>query len=270
MADCPADLELDTLKSRLNYEIQDLGLLTEALRHSSFVNECADGSLRDNERLEFLGDAVLNLVVGHVLMKRFPHVAEGELSRMRAHLVNETQLAELARELDLGRHIQLGRGEIQTHGREKNSILADAFEALLAAIYLDGGFEAVFVFIQDCFASLFDTVHHAPGNLDYKSKLQELVQRRQQGMPRYQVVGQSGPDHDKTFRVRLKACDTKTEGAGKSKKLAEQDAARKALEFLEQAEEPDSNCLNPDAETTEVVPGDSMPPVLISGKPESD
>ena len=220
------------LETLLKYTFQDRQLLAEALSHSSFVNELADNELRDNERLEFLGDAVLNLAVGHILMQRFPDVHEGDLSRMRAHLVNETQLADLARRIELGSYLQLGKGEIQTQGSDKNSILADAFEALLAAVYLDGGFQTAFHFIEDCFAELLDLVHQATENQDFKSQLQELVQSRYQAMPRYKVIEESGPDHDKTFRVQMSVREMRSEGVGKSKKTAEQDAARNAFDML--------------------------------------
>ncbi|MGD8883539.1 MAG: ribonuclease III domain-containing protein, partial [Desulfobacterales bacterium] len=132
------------IENKLEYEFRSKELLDEALRHSSFVNEQPDADLRDNERFEFLGDAVLNLIVGHILMERYPNLKEGDLSRIRANLVNESQLAIIARAIDLGAFIRLGKGEIQTHGSEKNSILAGAFEALIAAVYLDGGFKVAF------------------------------------------------------------------------------------------------------------------------------
>ena len=210
----------------------DRSLIEEAFRHSSFVNEQVGMALQDNERLEFLGDAVLNLVVGHILMKRFPDLKEGDLSRMRASLVNESQLAVIARMLDLGNYIQLGKGEEQSNGREKNSILADTFEAVIAAVYLDGGFDAAYEILETHFSPLLEAIHLPGTNYDYKSQLQELVQVSRRAMPEYRVMSESGPDHDKTFIVQLKVQEIKTEGVGKSKKLAEQDAARKALEIL--------------------------------------
>ena len=140
--------DLHEIEEKLCYHFTSIDLLEEALRHSSYVNEQIDTDLRDNERLEFLGDAVLNLVIGHILMQRNPDLKEGDLSRIRANLVNEAQLARIARWVDLGSFIMLGKGEIQTQGREKNSILADTFEALLAAVYLDGGFDAAFKIIE--------------------------------------------------------------------------------------------------------------------------
>ncbi|CAB1077488.1 Ribonuclease III (EC [Olavius algarvensis Delta 1 endosymbiont] len=216
----------------LRYEFNDKNLLQEALRHSSFVNELGEPQLRDNERLEFLGDAVLNLIVGHILMRRYPDLKEGDLSRNRANLVNENQLAKMARSFDLGLYIQLGKGEIQTQGREKNSILADTFEALMAAIYLDGGFDAAYQTIETNFQQLVEDLHTATNNLDYKSQLQEKVQIDHGSMPEYSIIREDGPDHDKTFWVAMKVLNIETQGSGKSKKAAEQDAARLALEIL--------------------------------------
>ena len=221
--------DAEKMFKNLHYRFNNIELMAEALRHSSFVNEQPDGGLRDNERLEFLGDAVLNLSVGHILMDRFPDVSEGELSRMRANLVNEYQLAAVARRIDLGAHLKLGRGEMQTNGSEKNSILANSFEAIIAAIYLDGGFEAAFEMVSIHLTPMIELQGSPQANQDYKSRLQELVQISRHPVPIYEVTDESGPDHDKTFFVRLTVRDVTTEGIGKSKKLAEQDAARKAL-----------------------------------------
>lgn len=220
------------LQRKLLYEFKNTNLLDESLRHSSFVNEQADTGMRDNERLEFLGDAVLNLVIGDILMQRHPDSNEGDLSRMRANLVNEAQLATIARSINLGSYLQLGKGEIQTNGREKNSILADTFEAVMAALYLDGGFDAAFKTIDRHFSPLIESVTAPMANYDYKSQVQEFVQVTQHEMPIYTVIHESGPDHDKTFQVRLQLQQLHAEGIGKSKKTAEQDAARKALEML--------------------------------------
>jgi len=227
-----SQIDLSELQQKLCYEFKNTDYLIESLRHSSFVNENLDLDIQDNERLEFLGDAVLNLVVGHMLMHRYPDVKEGDLSKMRANLVNESQLASIAQEMDLGSHLQLGKGEIQTKGWEKPSILANTFEAIVAAVYLDGGYSAAFKFIHGHFSFLLDSIVMSTVNYDYKSQVQELVQMKQQKMPVYTVVHESGPDHDKTFRVRLNVGETQAEGEGKSKKAAEQDAARKGLELL--------------------------------------
>ena len=220
------------IEQKLGYQFQSKDLLDEALRHSSYVNEQPDSGLRDNERFEFLGDAVLNLIVGHILMERYPHLKEGDLSRTRANLVNETHLAIMARSIDLGAGLQLGKGEIQTNGMEKNSILAGAYEALMAAVYLDGGFKVAFKIIENNFVPFLDQVYSTIESYDYKSRLQEWVQEKHGEIPNYKVVREEGPDHDKTFWVSVKVFDIETEGTGKSKKTAEQDAAEKALEKL--------------------------------------
>jgi ribonuclease-3 len=226
------DTDLKAFMHKLEYHFSDQGLIEEAFRHSSYVNEQVGETFRDNERFEFLGDAVINLIVGHILMERFPDINEGELSRMRANLVNETQLAGIARMIDVGPYIKLGKGELQTNGREKNSILADTFEAVIAAVYLDGGFDAAFAVIDTHLAALLDAIDTPYAKQDYKSQLQEHIQVTQRQIPVYSVIYENGPDHDKTFGRQLVVRDLKTEGTGKSKKLAEQDAARKALKFL--------------------------------------
>jgi len=220
------------IEQKLGYHFHSKDLLDEALRHSSYVNEQPDSDLRDNERFEFLGDAVLNLIIGHILMERYPHLKEGDLSRIRANLVNETQLAMMARSINLGVCLQLGKGEMQTNGMEKNSILAGAFEALMAAVYLDGGFEVAFKTIENNFVPFIEQIPSTIDNSDYKSRLQEWVQEKHGDIPNYQIVHEEGPDHNKTFWVSVKVFDIETEGTGKSKKTAEQDAARKALEIL--------------------------------------
>ena len=222
------------IEQKLGYQFNSRDLLEEALRHSSYVNEQPDSELRDNERFEFLGDAVLNLIVGHILMERYPDLKEGDLSRTRANLVNENHLAIMARSIDLGAGLLLGKGEIQTNGMEKNSILAGAFEALMAAVYLDGGFKAAFKIIENNFVPFLDKIYPTIDNYDYKSRLQEWVQEKHGSIPCYQVVREEGPDHAKTFWVSVKVFDIETEGTGKSKKTAEQDAARKALEKLKE------------------------------------
>ncbi len=219
-------------EKKIQYKFSNIDILEQALRHSSFVNEQVDTDIKDNECFEFLGDAVLGLVVGHILMQKYPDTDEGDLSRMRASLVNESQLAIIAQKIDLGSYIKLGKGEIQTNGSEKKSILSDAVEALIAAVYLDGGFDVAFKFINFHFSSFFHLASLSEADHDYKSRIQELVQEKNNIAPVYRVTGASGPDHDKTFRVQLKAFELIVEGVGKSKKTAEQDAAKKALEIL--------------------------------------
>ena len=225
------DETIKVLMQTLGYRFKSPFLLEEALRHSSFVNEQVL-PLSSNERLEFLGDTVLNLVVSHLLMDRFPEMDEGSLSMIRAGLVNEASLAVIAAELNLGDYIQLGKGEILTHGRQKKSILADTYEALLAAVYLDGDFSAAFKLIQKHFARLIKASSGPEACTDYKTRVQEMVQKAGHPLPVYRVTAETGPDHDKTFCVVLESADYTTEGTGKSKKAAEQDAARKAFEHL--------------------------------------
>jgi ribonuclease-3 len=221
------------LETALGYHFDDPDRLTNALCHSSFVNEQSRSSLASYERLEFLGDAVLNLAISHLLMQQHPYLAEGELSRNRALLVNETHLAAIAREIGIGPYLLLGKGEELTDGREKNSILADAMEAIIAAIYLDGGFDAAFTFVANRFRERLRNPDRSRYETDYKSRLQERVQSIYHEVPRYRVIGSSGPDHDKTFRVQMRVAGITAEGDGKSKKIAEQEAARAGMELLD-------------------------------------
>ncbi len=226
--------QLSALENDLGYQFKNLELLREALQHSSYVNEQNDPALRDNERLEFLGDAVLDLVVTHMLMDHYVQTREGDLSRMRAAIVNESELASVAQRLNLGQCLLLGRGETLSHGEKKKSILADALEAVIAAVYLDGGLEAAFNVIGRQFSGIIPQVGNGLAAEDFKSRLQEFVQVRFKTVPHYTVVAESGPDHDKTFEVRLGiGTSLTTQGTGKSKKAAEQEAAREALEKLE-------------------------------------
>ena len=224
--------DLEELICKLAYRFRDIDILQEALCHSSYVNEQDDAAMRDNERLEFLGDAVLNLAVGDILMERYPDSDEGALSRMRSNIVNEVQLAEIARQLDIGSYLRLGKGEIQSNGRQKKSILADALEAVIAAVHLDGGYSAARGIVSAQFSALLDRETTPPAHRDYKSKLQEAAQTEEQMKVAYRILNESGPDHDKTFNVRLQVGQIIADGTGKSKKTAEQDAARKALEIL--------------------------------------
>lgn len=225
----------EALELALGYRFNNPERLTAALCHSSYINEQLETNLTSNERLEFLGDAVLNLAVSHLLMTRLPELAEGELSRNRAHLVNETQLAAIARRIGIGPFLLLGKGEALTDGRHKNSILADATEALIAAIYLDGGFEAAFRFVARQFGELLIAADRDGLAADFKSRLQERVQSTYREVPRYRIIHESGPDHDKTFTVRMTVGGIIAEGDGKSKKMAEQAAARAGLERLDRS-----------------------------------
>lgn len=219
------------LDESLGYAFYDEALLRQALTHRSFLNECGDSDAEHNERLEFLGDAVLDLSVGQQLMERLPDAREGELSKLRAMLVSEASLARCAAELELGDHLMLGRGEEHSGGREKPSILSDALEALVGAVFLDGGYYEVDQVIRRVMAPLFDEALHGDLDRDHKTHLQELTQRRYQRMPTYRVVDEQGPDHAKTFVVVVSVGGRELARAdGPSKKSAEQRAALCALE----------------------------------------
>jgi ribonuclease-3 len=218
------------LEQRLDYCFTARELLRTALTHKSFVNENPTLGREDNERLEFLGDAVLDLAVGHLLMERFPVRSEGELSKRRAAIVNEQGLSDVAGALGLGEWLFLGRGEEQTGGRRKASLLADACEAVVAAVYLDGGFDAAFRVIRRLFQDRLGAADK-PGGEDYKTQLQEVVQAELRQVPRYLVVAEHGPDHEKTFIVAVQIGGQEVaRGSGRSKKEAEQRAAQLALD----------------------------------------
>jgi ribonuclease III len=225
------DDKFNELQAQLGYRFRKLDLLLEAVTHKSYLNEIRDPSRKDNERLEFLGDAVLDLAVSEHLTDIYPSSSEGELSKMKSRLVSERALAKVARRVHLGRYLLLGRGEELTQGREKSSILADGLEAIIAAIYLDGGFITAKVFILKAFTEEIENLSHPKGPLDYKTELQEYCQREFDTLPQYRVLREIGPDHEKTFEVELvvrgEACGV---GQGRSKKEAEQQAAREALE----------------------------------------
>ena len=222
------------LLAALGHVFQRPQLLTQALTHRSHVNETGEPHTQHNERLEFLGDAVVNLSVGHQLMERLPLAREGELSKLRAMLVSEASLARAAEELGLGPHLRLGRGEEQTGGRRKSSILSDTFEALVGAIFLDSGFEAADQAVRRLLGPLVATAVDGDLNRDHKTQLQERVQAQWRLAPRYEVLEERGPDHAKTFTVAVFVGDRLVARAdGHSKKAAEQMAARRALQTLE-------------------------------------
>jgi ribonuclease-3 len=217
------------LETLVGHVFSDPRLLEEALTHKSFLNENATPGRKHNERLEFLGDAVLGLTVGHLLMERFPEVREGDLSMLRAHVVSEPSLASVATTLALGEWLYLGKGEEQTGGRKKASLLADAVEAVLAAVYLDAGFAAAFAVARRLFEPRFASLPQ-PGRGDFKTRLQERTQAERQGAPRYAVLGEKGPDHEKVFVVAVYLGELElARGEGRSKKEAEQRAAEAAL-----------------------------------------
>jgi ribonuclease-3 len=225
--------DYSSLEAMLGYAFRDRSLLEQALRHASWCNEHAAERLEDNERFEFLGDAVLDLVVGHKLMTRYPQLREGELSVTRAQVVSEAGLSEVAAQLGLGEWLMLGKGEEKSGGRAKPSILADAFEAILAAVYLDGGFDAAWGIVERLLAQRIETVEFK-GFYDFKTRLQETAQARLKATPTYRVVQEIGPDHDKRFVAAVTiGNDEWARAVGKSKKEAEQMAAAEANFRLE-------------------------------------
>ncbi len=225
--------KLVELERVIGYSFADRRLLHEALTHRSFVNESGDRLVKDNERLEFFGDAVIDFFLSDQLIGRFPDSREGELTRIRASLVDEESLAQLAGQIDLGRYLRLGRGEEKSGGRGKKSLLADAYEALLAAVYLDGGAEPVRRMVEAHFAPLLE--RHAAGmfSLDYKTEFQMLAQARLGTTPRYVLKKTDGPDHERYFTVEtMVGEECLGEGSGRSKKEAEQAAAREGYARL--------------------------------------
>lgn len=224
---------METLEKRLGYTFRDPALLRAALYHSSYANEHRGTGIESNERLEFLGDAVLGFVTAEHLYKKHPDLPEGDLTRLRAALVCEESLHEVAQALELGSYLQLGKGEEQGGGRKRPSILADATESVFAAVYLDGGIDSARNLIHRVLLDKEREELVEERRRDYKTELQELVQRRNDQQLRYELVGSSGPDHAKefTFRVLLNGREVGN-GMGRSKKEAEQAAARSALAHL--------------------------------------
>lgn len=226
--------KLRMLEAQIGYTFSDRSLLDTALTHRSFINENSEPGIMDNERLEFLGDAVLDLCISDLLMQKYPDFNEGQLSRMRSLLVNEYPLAAMGKNFSLGGYLRLGKGEESSGGREKNSILSNAFEALVAAVYLDSGYNTAFEVLKKLFEPLLDRGATDMLFRDFKTQLQEVSQELFKTIPRYSLKNEYGPDHDKTFVIQLAIADRVfTNGTGKSKKEAEQEAARKALEELD-------------------------------------
>lgn len=222
---------INELEKAIGYQFRNITLLQNALSHSSYANERWHDSLKSNERLEFLGDSVLGMLVAEHLYHTFPNRPEGELTRMRADMVCEKSLAVVANRLDLGRHLMLGKGEESGGGRKRDSILADAVESVLAACYLDGGMDAAVQFVKKFI--LVNVPVTKLQNTDYKTALQELVQQKKNQTIAYRLVGESGPDHDKQFQVELTINgEVVGLGIGSSKKRAEQAAAQAAIEKL--------------------------------------
>jgi ribonuclease-3 len=235
-------LPLDNLEEALGHRFANRELLQQALTHSSFARESLEPA-QDNEQLEFLGDAVLQLLASHELFQRFPSYQEGELSKLRAHLVNANHLVHCALELHLGDYLRLGRGEEKTGGRHKTALLADAVEAMLAALYLDGGLFVARAFVlSHILEPELERLSSSEGEVlvaDHKSRLQETLRASGRPEPRYEMVGENGPDHRKTFIMQVivltpgNETEFATEGTGNSKKAASQSAAQKALVRLQ-------------------------------------
>ncbi|HEX4622061.1 MAG TPA: ribonuclease III [Myxococcaceae bacterium] len=223
-----------SLEQKLGLHFSDPQLALCALTHKSFTNEHRDLANFDNERLEFLGDAVVDLAISHRLMERFPRASEGELSKLRALIVNEEGIARVARRICLGELLRLGRGEDLTGGREKSSVLADALEAVLGAVYTSAGMEKTLALVDTLFADALAGVAEGGSGHDYKTLLQEQAQDRLKLSPRYRVVSETGPDHEKIFEVEVMiGQEAYGRASGRSKKEAEQAAARRTLEKLE-------------------------------------
>ena len=230
--------EIKKFQNTIEYEFKNINIINEALTHSSYTNEYRKKHVQNNERLEFLGDSVLSIVVSEYIYLKYKNLPEGELTKVRANVVCEPSLANQAKEINLGRYLLLGKGEEVTGGRERVSILADAFEAVIGALYLDGGMDIAGKFILNMLSHSIELA--SEGNLfrDYKTDLQELLQSKYDEKISYRVVGETGPDHNKTFEVEIVLGNMCLGiGHGKSKKEAEQLAAKSALEKVDMKHE---------------------------------
>jgi len=229
-------VDLTDFESKIGHSFSDRDLLDRALTHKSFSHEAKNDDVRHNETFEFLGDSVLGFVIGDLLFRRFPALDEGALSKMKAFLVSATSLAAKAREYGMGDVIRLGVGEEKTGGRKKDSLLANLFEAMVAAVYLDGGIEAARTMLEKAFSADIESINESDLLFhDYKTALQELAQGRGFSLPEYQVIDEVGPDHDKVFIVEVKVGSLVARGEGSSKKEAQQQAAKHALHLSSRA-----------------------------------
>jgi len=225
--------ELALLTEQIGYVFADDSLLQECLTHKSFSNEQSGTPDPHNERLEFLGDAVLDMIVSHKLFVAYPDLPEGELTRIRAEVVNEAGLTLVGRRLDIGKFLRMGRGELRSGGRDKDSLIANAVEALIGAVFCDGGFEASQQMVLRLFAPFIERSHQRKSGLDYKTRLQEVMQARFGAPPEYRLVNAQGPDHHRHYTIEAwHAGRSIGRGHGRSKKIAAQQAARQALETL--------------------------------------
>lgn len=233
MAKLTAKERIAALEAKLLTPLTDHAVGLAAVTHKSYCNEHRDEPCTDNERLEFLGDAVVDLAISQRLMEKFPQANEGELSKLRALIVNEEGLSRIARSMGLGELLQLGRGEELTGGREKSSVLADALEAVIGAVYLGGGMAKVLEVVDRFFSEALAGVAEGRNGQDYKTLLQEDAQLRLKLSPRYRVVSETGPDHEKIFEVEVSIGSAiYGRSTGRSKKEAEQAAARQTLAML--------------------------------------
>ena len=224
--------DLRAFQEKIGYEFENRNLLLQALTHSSYANEKHMRKLSDNERLEFLGDAVLEIISSDYLFDNYPELPEGELTKLRASIVCEPTLALCAVEMSLGDYLLLGKGENQTGGRNRKSILSDALEAVIGAIYLDGGFTSAKEFVLKY---ILTDIEHKQLFYDSKTILQELVQRQHDGTLAYELLREDGPDHNKSYEVQVKLGETVLgKGSGRSKKAAEQEAAYYGILYLRQ------------------------------------
>lgn len=224
---------LDVFEERLGYSFIDKDLLREALTHTTYVNEHRDESLKDNQRLEFLGDTVINSIITARLFQTFPDEKEGFLTKKRAELISEGALAKIARHLGVGPHLNLGKGEDMDGGRKKTSLLADAYEAVIGAVFLDSSYETAARIVQGHFSDAFGAFEEV-GITDYKSLLLEFCQSQFRVLPRITVVSEQGPEHDKEFEVNVVLNDRIVgQGKGKNKKQAAQIACKEALRLLD-------------------------------------
>jgi ribonuclease-3 len=224
-----------TLMDRIGYVFANYPVFQEALTHKSYTNEQGGMVIPHNERLEFLGDAVLDMVISHKIFVAYPDLPEGELTRIRAEVVSEAGLAQVGRRLEIGTCLRLGRGELRTGGRNKDSLIANVLEALIGAVYCDGGFEAVQQMVLRLFDAFIERSFERKSGIDFKTRLQELMQARFGSPPEYQLVNSEGPDHLRNYTIEVRhGGHSFGQGSGKSKKVAAQQAARQALEALEE------------------------------------
>jgi ribonuclease III len=224
-------MNFENVELGIFYKFRDTDLLKESLTHRSFSNEEGQ-SEKNNERLEFLGDAVLELVITDILVDIFPEKREGELSKIRSLLVREEALFHVASKLELGNSIILGKGEEKTGGKNRSSILSGTMEALIGAVYLDGGYQEAFNVVKKLWGQAIDSIHNDDFDIDYKTKLQELVQSKHKTVPTYTVLETKGPAHKRTFSVEVNVHGRLATGHGRNKKEAEQIAAKNALSTL--------------------------------------